>query len=93
MKAEDIYFIGLHWSYAHEPAKVIGIKMVTPGNDLRNRSTSDGKIEVSEIEYKPRLCYHVQFSDGKEDYFPIADQGSFKLCTFSDIIKSRMELI
>ena len=29
----------------------------------------------------PRLCYHVRFKDGKEDYTPVCDADNYKVIT------------
>ena len=36
---------------------------------------------------EPRLCYHIEFMDGKEDWIPIKDRDRyFKLATLSQIL-------
>lgn len=34
---------------------------------------------------EPRLCYHLQWSDSKEDWKPI-NEGNYKILTFTDLI-------
>ncbi|MFA6445651.1 MAG: hypothetical protein WCW14_00155 [Candidatus Paceibacterota bacterium] len=32
-----------------------------------------------------RVCYHVRFRDGKEDFVPLADQNNFKIISAADV--------
>ena len=76
MKVEKIYITGTHPDAfrAGEPAEIIGVKMCTP--------SSDSLIDT----YKRRICYHILFSDGQEDYVPITDK-CWEISTFSDLIR------
>lgn len=95
MLVEDIYFIGLHYTYFRcgIPALVIGIKMVTPNATTLQQRVKKGIVVVGMAEYHPRLCYHVRFSDGKEDYFPLEQTDTYKVLTFDEMIKHMKEVI
>lgn len=75
MIVKDVYYIGKgHHSYRRgEPARVIGVKMVTPD--------AEGATE--------RLCYHVRYEDGTEDYCVIGDTNNYSIVTMEDILNGR----
>lgn len=37
-----------------------------------------------------RLCYHVRWSDGSEDWTPIEDKNSYEIISFDDICKGKI---
>lgn len=35
---------------------------------------------------KPRLCYHIMWSDKTEDWIPVEDSSNYKIISFEDIL-------
>jgi hypothetical protein len=67
---DDAYYVGIHRNsfQAGIPAKIVGMKFITP-------------------EYnEKRLCYHIKFSDGSEDWAPVKDKDHYKIISFEDIL-------
>lgn len=81
MRVEKVYLTGTHPNAfrAGEPAEVMGVKMCTPFNDR-------GLISMP---LEPRICYHIIFSDGAEDFIPKSDvdHGVWKFSTLSELIR------
>jgi hypothetical protein len=40
-----------------------------------------------------RLCYHVRWSDGKEDWTPVHDTKAYEIISFNDILKGNIPKI
>ena len=38
----------------------------------------------------PRLCYHLKWSDGVEDFKPM-NKDSYKILTFTELLKNKKE--
>jgi hypothetical protein len=79
MKTEDVYLIGHHYAVfrGQEPRRVIGLKMVT--------HYKNGLID---LPLQPRLCHHVRFEDGQEDYVPVTEtqNGNYLIRTLQDLL-------
>ncbi len=65
MKVEAAYLVGTHpdMFQAGKPARILGVETVSPGN---------GKLE-------PRVCYHLLFANGEEDWIPLSESANFKI--------------
>lgn len=79
MKVENVYLVAssLNLFRPGEPSTVLGIKMVTPIID-----------EIVPLYKEPRICYHIRFEDGCEDYLPFeeVENGNAKFKTLKQII-------
>lgn len=41
---------------------------------------------VTGVSAKPRLCYHVMWSDKTEDWIAVEDSANYKIISFEDIL-------
>lgn len=74
MKREDVYLIDLS-SYGFRCGEAAKII---------------GVEMVTPEGLKPRLCYHLQWSDKVEDFKPIGEK-SYKIVTFKELLPSAAE--
>jgi hypothetical protein len=68
MKTESAYLVGIH---RHSFRAGIPAKI----------------IDVSFVtpeQLSPRVCYHVEYDDGKHDYIPICDIHHYEIISASD---------
>lgn len=81
MIVKEVYLVGVHryCFRAGEPARVVGVKMITP---IDNKGIID-------IPQEPRVCYHIKFEDGQEDYVAKSDveAGNWEFTTLDDMIR------
>lgn len=81
MIVKEVYLVGVHHYCfrAGEPARVVGVKMITP---IDNKGIVD-------IPQEPRVCYHIKFEDGQEDYVAKSDveAGNWEFTTLDDMIR------
>jgi len=40
-----------------------------------------------------RLCYHVRWADGREDWIPVHDTKAYEIIGFNDILKGNIPKI
>ena len=75
MKKEKMYLVGTHWHSFKRgvPGEIKGIFMCTP----------EGGID---FKYEPRPCYHVEWSDGKEDYIAVDAKEEYVIVSFKDVL-------
>lgn len=79
MIKESVYIINLH-HYAFRPgmpAKIIGVKMVTPGSQYNK-------------QYTPRLAYEVKYPDGTIDQisFQSLANGEATMMTLTQMVEN-----
>jgi hypothetical protein len=87
MKAEKLYLVGVHMHSfrAGTPSEVIGVKMCTPTTP--SFIPFGGGVSVPLLA---RVCYHIRFDDGKEDYVAKTevDDGRWKFMTLDEIMRN-----
>ena len=71
MTRDKAYFVGVH-KYLY--------KSGIPAEII-------GVVWVTPIGLEPRLCYHIQWSASTEDWIPVQDSQTYKIISFSDILK------
>ena len=71
IETKDAYYVGTHkYSFRQgEPAKIVGIKTV-----FRDKEN-----------FPSRVCFHVVYADGFEDWCPIEDSENYKIFTSEEI--------
>ena len=74
MVKEDVYLVGIH-RYLFRAGTPAKIMSVD--------------MVIPEPGDKARLCYHIVFADGKEDWRPIGDTHD-KIITFTDILEGKI---
>jgi hypothetical protein len=42
---------------------------------------------------KPRLCYHIMWSDKVEDWIAVEDSVNYKIVTFEDILVDNIPIV
>lgn len=69
MKTEAAYLVTIHHMMFRPgmPARILGVMNVAPGYPALG----------------DRLCYHVLFADGREDYVPLMDSAKFEIISRS----------
>ena len=85
MKAEKLYLVGVHMHSFRvgTPAEVVGVKMCIPTTPS---FLPFGSVPVPLLA---RVCYHIQFDDGREDFVPKTevDDGKWEFITLEEIIR------
>ena len=77
MKKESVYLVGTH-RYSFRAGEIAKIIGV--------------KI-VTPDNLKPRLCYHVEYADGVQDFVQIYNNCDFEIITQNDIINKNVPKI
>lgn len=70
MTTEDVYFVGIH-RYT--------FRCGMPAKII-------GLSIITHENTAPKLCYHVEWSDGVTDWKAMADTGNYKIINFKDIL-------
>ena len=74
MKREDVYLVNTH-RYLYRPG--------TPARIIGIDMCTPG-------DKSPRLCYHILYADGQDDWVPIKDKKLYKIITFRDILNGNV---
>lgn len=43
-------------------------------------------LKILDIREEKRICYHIRFSDGYEDFTPLIDVENYKIISFYGVI-------
>lgn len=69
IKIEDAYYVGTH-QYSFRSGEVARVV---------------GLKTVYRDDFPPRVCFHVIFADGKDDWCPVEDTENYKLLTAEEV--------
>lgn len=74
MKVEKSYLVGIH-RYSYNAGK--------PGEII-------GLVWMTPMGLPKRLCYHVKWKDGTQDYFPVIDSANIRIISEADFKAKRI---
>lgn len=84
MTRDKAYFVGIHRYHYKSgvPAEIVGVEWVMPDTTLTDRAIKNTP--------NARLCYHIRWADGTEDWVPVIDNATYKIISFQNILKNQI---